>query len=111
MTERHHRQFEGDLLKRGYKSAADDWWQELWAEDSSITDVRMEILPDGWRHWRDFETALELAGKSIFPSDAQALDLDQGRYIGFVRGTARRTRAETMNLYDPAIGARVGVDQ
>lgn len=87
------------------------WWQELWAEDSSVTDVRMEILADGWRHWRDFETALEMAGKSIFPSDAQALDLDQGRYIGFVRGTARRTRTESMNLYDPAIAARMGVDQ
>jgi cyclopropane fatty-acyl-phospholipid synthase-like methyltransferase len=87
------------------------WWQELWEGDSSVTDVRMEILPDGWRHWRDFETALEMAGKSIFPSDAQALDLDQGRYIGFVRGTARRTRTESMNLYDPGIAARVGVDQ
>ncbi|MDZ7665663.1 MAG: hypothetical protein U5K27_10115 [Desulfotignum sp.] len=53
---------------RSFKTA--DWWQELWAEDSSVTDARMEILPDGWRLWRDFETALEMAGKSIFPSDA-----------------------------------------
>jgi hypothetical protein len=52
-----------------------------------------------------------MAGKSIFPSDTQALDLDQGRYIGFIRGTARRTRTESMNLYDPGIAARVGVDQ
>ncbi len=51
-----------------------------------------------------------MTGKSIFLSDAQALDLDQGQYIGFVRGTARRTRSESMNLYDPGIGARVGVD-
>lgn len=41
----------------------------------------------------------------------RVLDLDQGRYIGFVRGMARRTRAESVNLYDPGIGARVGVDQ
>ncbi|MCK7541444.1 MAG: hypothetical protein MZV63_66450 [Marinilabiliales bacterium] len=50
--------------------------------------------PDGWRHWRDFERALSAAGKSIFPSDAEALDKDQGRYLGFVRLTARRTDAD-----------------
>lgn len=94
---------------RSFKTA--DWWQDLWEGDASVTDVRMETLPDGWRLWRDFETALEMAGKSIFPSDAQALDQDRGRYIGFVRGTARRTQTSSMNLYDPAIGARAGVDQ
>jgi cyclopropane fatty-acyl-phospholipid synthase-like methyltransferase len=94
---------------RSFKTT--DWWQALWDGDSSVTDARFDTLSDGWRHWRDFETALDMAGKSIFPSDAQALDLDQGRYIGFVRGTARRTRAESMNLYDPGIGARVGVDR
>lgn len=87
-----------------------DWWKDLWSRNSSVTDVRIDILPDGWRHWRDFEKALEIAGKSVFPSDAEALDSDQGRYIGFVRAVARRTEANTMNLYDPAIAIRVGVD-
>ncbi len=93
---------------RSFKTG--NWWQALWDDDPSVTGVRFDTLPDGWRHWRDFETALEMAGKSIFPSDAQALDQDQGRYIGFVRGTARRARTESMNLYDPAIAARIGVD-
>lgn len=36
---------------------------------------------------------------------------DHGRYIGFVRAIARRTEASTMNLYDPAIAVRIGVDR
>ncbi|MFH0729799.1 MAG: methyltransferase domain-containing protein [Pseudomonadota bacterium] len=87
-----------------------DWWRDLWRRNSSVTDVEIDILPEGWRHWRDFEKALAIAGKSVFPSDAEALDSDQGRYIGFIRAVAKRTEANTMNLYDPAIGARVGVD-
>jgi hypothetical protein len=67
-------------------------------------------LPDGWRHWRDFERALELAGKNIFPSDAEALEADRGEYIGFIRAVARRTSAEGENLYDPCVGVRHGVD-
>lgn len=87
-----------------------DWWRDLWDRDASVTDVRVEPLPDGWRHWRDFEKALEISGKSVFPSDAEALDWDRGRYIGFIRAVARRTGAGSMNYYDPAIAARVGVD-
>jgi SAM-dependent methyltransferase len=88
-----------------------DWWRDLWGRNSSITEVRIDTLEDGWRHWRDFEKALELSGKNLFPSDAETLDSDHGRYIGFVRAVARRTQAETMNLYDSAIGVRVGVDR
>jgi ubiquinone/menaquinone biosynthesis C-methylase UbiE len=88
-----------------------DWWRALWRRSSSVTDVQVETLPDGWRHWRDFEKALEIKGKSIFPSDAEALDSDQGRYIGFIRAIAKRTEVDVMNLYDPAIGSKVGVDR
>jgi len=86
------------------------WWQDLWSRNSSVTGARIDTLPDGWRHWRDFEKAVEANGNSIFPSDAQALEADQGRYIGFIRAIARRTAASSLNLYDPAIGARTGVD-
>jgi hypothetical protein len=75
------------------------------------SDVAAAMQPDGWRHWRDFERALSTAGKNIFPSDAEALDKDQGRYLGFVRLTARRTDAIAEDLYDPALGAKVGVDK
>lgn len=85
------------------------WWQELWGRCGKVADVKAGVQPDGWQHWRDFERAVEKTGKSPFPSDAEALDRDQGRYLGFVRITARRTAKEGLNLYDAALGVRFGV--
>ena len=87
-----------------------EWWRGLWERSHAVTGVRSETLPEGWRHWRDFEKALELSGKGVFPSDAEALEWDQGRYLGFVRILGTRSDAEGNDLYDPAIGVREGVD-
>jgi hypothetical protein len=76
-----------------------------------VSDVAVEVQSDGWRHWRDFEQALEAAGKSIFPSDAEALDKDRGQTLCFLRLTAQRTEETGEDLYDPALGAKVGVDK
>ena len=88
-----------------------DWWRDLWSRNSCVKDVQIDTLPDGWRYWHDFEKALEVSGTNVFPSDAETLDSDHGRYIGFVRAIARRTEVSTMNLYDPAIAVRIGVDK
>jgi SAM-dependent methyltransferase len=87
-----------------------EWWRELWSRSGSITDARVDTHPEGWVLLRDFERVLEASGKNIFPSDAEALEADQGRYIGFVRAVAQRTATKEENLYDPHLGARVGVD-
>ena len=86
------------------------WWRELWSRTACVTDVYADTQPDGWRHWRDFELAVAAAGKSPFPSDAEAIEHDAGRYLGFVRAVARRTDAQTENLYDPSVGLQAGVD-
>lgn len=94
---------------RSFKT--EGFWRSLWSGSPMVTDVAAAAQPDGWRHWRDFERVLEAAGKNIFPSDAEALDKDQGRYLGFIRLTARRTNAAAEDLYDPALGVKVGVDK
>ena len=79
-----------------------DWWRRHWS--TGCKRVRVDVadtLEHGWRHWRDFENAIEKAGKNIFPSCAEALEQDQGRYIGFVRVVATRTQEQGLNLYDP----------
>ncbi|MBR9975325.1 MAG: methyltransferase domain-containing protein [Bacteroidetes bacterium] len=91
-----------------FKTSA--WWERLWKRSGKVQGVRTDTLPDGWRHWRDFERALEAAGKGIFPSDAEALDRDAGATIGFARMLAERGDGEVMNLYDPALGTQVGLD-
>jgi cyclopropane fatty-acyl-phospholipid synthase-like methyltransferase len=87
-----------------------EWWRDLWRRNSSVTNLRVDTLVEGWRHWRDFERVLETTGKNVFPSDAEALEADQGRYVGFVRAVAERTDSEAVNLYDSAVGVRAGVD-
>ena len=86
-------------------------WAELWRRCSKVTEVAADVQPDGWRHWRDFERALEQTGKSVFPSDSETIDRDAGRYLGFVRIRAKRTDTPAMNLYDPRLGVLAGVDE
>jgi cyclopropane fatty-acyl-phospholipid synthase-like methyltransferase len=93
---------------QSFKTA--DWWRNMWVHDNTVAEVRVDTQPDGWLHWRDFEEALEKSGGNVFPSDAEALEWDGGRYLGFVRAVAQRTGAETINLYDAAVGARAGID-
>jgi cyclopropane fatty-acyl-phospholipid synthase-like methyltransferase len=93
---------------RAFKTA--EWWSRLWGHSSKVAGVEADLLTDGWRHWRDFERAVELSGRGHFPSDAEAIEKDAGRWLGFVRVCARRTEVEGMNLYEPGLGAKVGVD-
>ncbi len=87
-----------------------NWWRAHWGHSSRMSDVHSDILPDGCRHWMDFEKAVEMSGKGVFPSYAEALEQDAGQYLGFVRVTARRTETSGEDLYDPTLGLRVGVD-
>lgn len=67
-----------------------EWWHRHW-ENTGLVDIESaDLLPDGWRLWLQFEKALEVSGKSRFPSDAEALEADGGRHLGFVRLVARR---------------------
>ncbi len=91
-----------------FQSAAQ--WQQLWQRCSQVEQVRAELQPDGWKHWVDWERALEAAGKSIFPSDAEALEKDAGQTIGFVRASARRSEAEAANFYEANLAAKFGLE-
>jgi SAM-dependent methyltransferase len=93
----------------GFKTAAQ--WAEIFGHSRKLKNVKAENQTDGWRHWRDLELAIEQSGKGIFPSDAEALEWDAGRYLGFVRITAERTGVQGMNLYEPGLGMRVGAER
>jgi cyclopropane fatty-acyl-phospholipid synthase-like methyltransferase len=62
-----------------------EWWAEHFGRSGKVRVQFADALPEGWRHWRDFERAVELSGKGVFPSDAEALDRDSGQHIGLVR--------------------------
>ena len=76
-----------------------------------MVNFLVDTMPDGWRHWRDFEAILDEAGKNKFASVAEALDEDQGRYLGFIRLVGNRKEGSTpANLYDPGLIASLSND-
>jgi SAM-dependent methyltransferase len=83
------------------------WWRGVWQSCGRIELLTADAMVDGWRHWRDYEQALAHAGKSLFPSDAEALEKDGGQFITFVRLTARRNESAGYNLYDPNLVSQV----
>lgn len=67
-----------------------DFWRNLWGR-TSLVDVELaDILPDAWRYWAQFEKAVQASGLAKFPSEAEVLEADAGRYLGFVRMIAKR---------------------
>jgi len=67
-----------------------DWWRNLWAR-TQLVDVEVaDVQPDGWRLWLQYEKACDEAGTLIFPSEAEVLEADAGRYLALVRMVGRR---------------------
>ena len=62
------------------------WWRRHW-ERSGIVDIEIaDTMPEGWRFWLDWH-------KAVAPDNAveiKALELDEGRYLGYVRLVGRR---------------------
>jgi len=71
------------------------WWRRHWSHTGLVDIERADTLPDGWKHWRQFDAAGDYAKTNIFPSDVETLEADGGRYLGFVRMIARRKEAKT----------------
>lgn len=74
------------------------WWQNLWARTKRLDMVVVDILPDGWRWWLQFEKACVEAGTNIFPSDAETLEADGGEYLAFIRMVACRKDDDRMEV-------------
>jgi SAM-dependent methyltransferase len=87
-----------------------EWWRALWERSNRVDMVSADALPNGWKHWKDFEDAIEKAGKNKFPSPAETLEADHGRYIGFVRIVGRRKEGiAPINMYDAGLIARMHI--
>jgi cyclopropane fatty-acyl-phospholipid synthase-like methyltransferase len=62
------------------------WWRRHW-ERTGIMEIDVaDTMPDGWRFWLEWQRA-------VAPDNAteiKALEVDQGRYLGYVRLVGRR---------------------
>lgn len=69
-----------------------DWWRWHWARTGLLDDVQAEVLADGWKLWRQWKQARRLVegDTESLLSDLRVLEVDQGRYMGFIKLSARR---------------------
>jgi len=65
------------------------WWEHHWKRSGLVEIERADTLPDGWKHWLQWEKAVAEWGKSPFPHDLETIAEDAGRYLGFSRMVAR----------------------
>ncbi len=73
------------------------WWRRHW-EKTGIVDIALaDTLSDGWKFWLDWH-------RTGFPdnlAEINAIEADQGRYLGYVRVVGRRRK--DAKLEDPIV--------
>jgi cyclopropane fatty-acyl-phospholipid synthase-like methyltransferase len=74
-----------------------DWWRRHWARTGILAVEIADILPEGWKYWRDWLKLI--AAENL--TEIQAIDTDAGRNLGYVRAVGRR-RVEGQ-LMDPVV--------
>ena len=71
------------------------WWRRHW-ERTGIMEIELaDTMPDGWRLWLDWH-------RVVAPDNAteiQAVEADEGRYLGYVRLIGRRRGAVKLEEY------------
>jgi SAM-dependent methyltransferase len=86
------------------------WWRRHWRRTGLVEAIEVDVLEDGWRQWAQHERAVEASGLGLFPSDAEAIEEDRGRTLGFVRAMARRkpgiARGASPHVWEPAFRAQ-----
>jgi ubiquinone/menaquinone biosynthesis C-methylase UbiE len=67
-----------------------DWWRRHWEKMSVIDGVKADCMPDAVKDWVQYERACDEAGTLKFPSEADILEEDGGRYMALLRVTGTR---------------------
>jgi len=63
-----------------------DWWRRHWERTGIINIEIADTLSNGWRLWRDWHLAIAPDNRKKI----EALEMDEGRYLGYVRLVGRR---------------------
>ncbi len=74
-----------------------DWWRKHWERTGIMSIETADTLPNGWRLWRDWHLAIAPDNRT----EIEAVERDEGRYLGYVRVISRRQ--STIQLEEPII--------
>jgi len=84
-----------------------DWWRRHFERSGLVDIVHAEPLADGCQLWLQWERARDGGGYTGFPSDAEALEKDGGRHLGFDILVARK-RARDAGPHPHPLLVRLG---
>jgi SAM-dependent methyltransferase len=79
------------------------WWRRHWEKMSVITGVKADYMPEAVKDWAQYERACDEAGTLKFPSEADILEEDGGRYMAFLRVIGRRKEEATKQMGDSVL--------
>jgi SAM-dependent methyltransferase len=71
------------------------WWRHHW-ERTGIVDIELaDTMPDGWKFWLDWLKAVA----PVNATEIKTLEMDAGRYLGYVRLVGRRRGEAKLEEY------------
>ena len=77
-----------------------EWWRRHWEKTGQVTVELADMIPEGWEHWMKWTKVLfKQEGQDYARQEAEMLQMDAGRSLGFTRLVARRelTKSQTGN--------------
>jgi len=76
------------------------WWKELWQDYPFFNFIKSEKMENGGDLWLEWEKALDqFDGKKEFPSDIEALELDNNQTVTFVKVIAEKKEYSSRFFY------------
>jgi len=73
------------------------WWRRHWERSGILAVDRADVMSEGWQFWLQWQ-------RTVSPNnitEIQSVEVDRGRYLGYVRAVGRR-RAEA-KLEEPIV--------
>ena len=71
------------------------WWRRHWEKTGQVTVDLADMIPEGWEHWVKWARVLfERNRQDYARREAEMLQVDAGRNLGFTRLVAHREPAE-----------------
>ena len=68
-----------------------EWWRRHWEKTGQVTVELADMIPEGWEHWMKWMQVLfRRNGQDYARREAEMLQIDAGRYLGFSRLVAHR---------------------
>jgi SAM-dependent methyltransferase len=62
------------------------WWRRHWERSGIVAVDRADVMSDGWQLWLQWQ-------RTVSPNNSteiQSVEVDRGRYLGYVRAVGRR---------------------